>query len=163
MNATTSPKIRETVTLPAGRYVVGDPCYAIPYAKWMEWLEDADYTVQDRNHVLYATVNGYPCVGVSTMHGDGTYFGNNGEEFPVDAGLIGLVDVRCATDEVLRTPGTIVVDFPEPIECLYNAGTIVLGRIEIDTDDSYSEDECYTCAEPESACICGYGEDEDEY
>ena len=27
-----------TVRMPAGTYVVGDPCYSVPDHRWMEWL-----------------------------------------------------------------------------------------------------------------------------
>jgi hypothetical protein len=137
-------RILKVATLPAGRYVVGDPCYAIPDNKWMEWLEAADYMIQDREHVLLADVFGYPCVGVSTMYGDGMYVDDNGHNFPVDAGLIGLVPTAVAPVSVLKDPETVIVELKTPAECRYEDGVIVLGDIRIDTgDQSDDEDEEY--------------------
>ena len=31
------------VEVPAGRYILGDPCYAVPDSEWMELLESCNY------------------------------------------------------------------------------------------------------------------------
>lgn len=130
-------------TLPAGRYIVGDPCYSIgeDHADWMVWLEAADYTQTDRRHVLVADYKGSGlCVGVSTAFGDGCYEDNLGNAHPVDAGMIGVVPVVAADSESVPP---VVVDFPDEFDCYYDDGTIHLGHIVI-----YTGDRCEDCEEP---------------
>lgn len=127
------------VTMPAGTYLVGDPCYAVPDHRWMEWLEAADYETQD---VLLAELDGHPTLGIGTAHGDGTYEGDDGNEYPVDAGLIGVVPVEIADYSDDKYPrGKIMrkVEFTKDFDCSYEDGTIVLGHIEIDTDPEEDE------------------------
>ena len=123
-----------TTTVPAGTYIVGDPCYSVPDDRWMEWLEAADYTTST-HPVLVAELDGQVVVGVSTMYGDGCYAGSDGNEYGVDAGLIGLVPVGVAGDTPGRGPS--LVEFAEPVDCYRDGdGTIHLGHIAIQTGDS---------------------------
>ena len=125
--------IVRTVTIPAGNYYVGDPCYSVPGDLWMPWLEAADYETSSREHVLVADIDGKPVVGVSTAFGDGVYRGSDGFNYPVDAGLIGLVpaSIAKAATSNLRN----LVEFKEPVTCRYDGGTITLGHIRIETGD----------------------------
>lgn len=124
-------KITE-VRMPAGDYYVGDPCYAVPNDRWMEWLEAADFMAcTGRDELLVAELDGKTIVGVSTAYGDGLYPGSDGGEYPVDAGLLGVTPVEVATE----TPfGSRRVTFTEDFICRYDDGTVILGSIEIDTD-----------------------------
>ena len=83
----TAKKNIESVTMPAGEYWVGDPCYSVPDARWMEWLEAADY-INERRYLL-AEIDGQPVLGIGTAYGDGLFPGSDGNEYAVDAGLIG--------------------------------------------------------------------------
>jgi len=123
----------ETVArMPAGEYWVGDPCYAVPADRWMEWLEAAGYQTQDR--YLLAHLDGKPVLGISTAHGDGCYPDDHGNEYPVDAGLIGLVPVEIAADnDAHHLEGMHRVRFDSDFECRYDEGVIVLGHIAINT------------------------------
>lgn len=121
-------------TLPAGEYVVGDPCYAIPEHRWAEWLEAADYTNQ--RHILVAELDGVPAVGVGTAFGDGFYHDQDGRAYPVDAGLIGLVPTSLAVGD-----HSVVVTFDKPVECWYDDGTIHLGDIVIETDEDLDDED----------------------
>ena len=56
----------ETITLPAGTYVVGDPCYTVPDACWGDWLDAAGNEDATRPDILAATLDGHPIVGIST-------------------------------------------------------------------------------------------------
>ncbi|TXH53637.1 MAG: hypothetical protein E6Q97_12790 [Desulfurellales bacterium] len=134
---------KDRAILPAGKYVVGDPCYAIPEHQWMAWLDAADF--RNSGTVLAAELDGFIACGVETCYGDGTYFGNDGHEYPVDAGLIGLVAWEIADQEQTYES---VVTFEAPVECYRDpdTGEIVLGSIIIptgdeDEDDWYDEDE----------------------
>jgi hypothetical protein len=53
----------DTVVVPAGTYILGDPCYAIPDDKWDEAIATTDCFSAP---VGYVTVDGtkYPIMGV---------------------------------------------------------------------------------------------------
>lgn len=151
MNNATNFRILKTATLPAGPYVIGDPCYMINDEHWVPWLEEADFTIPCREHVLLANYRGQPAVGVSTAHGDGQYRDQYGNEYGVDAGLIGAVPTSALTAEQLECAETIVT-FPQDFTCYFDEGVIHIGHIEINTEwDDYAEQD-----EEE------YFEDEDE-
>lgn len=162
-------KVVSVVTVPPGVYVVGDPCYAVPRDRWMEWLEASDYTVQSREHVLCADLDGRTCVGVSTAFGDGEYPDNLGHSYGVDAGLIGLVPIELV-DRSTWSYGEhhmpVIMTFDKPVTCYYDDGTIHLGDVVIKTGDDARDEECYLCGRMFSgygeACDdCALGEDED--
>jgi hypothetical protein len=129
-----------TITMPAGEYWVGDPCYAVPNDRWMEWLNAADFLRQPTPRYLLAELDGYPVLGIGTAYGDGCYPGSDGSAYPVDAGLLGVVPVEVADSDPF---GMRRVVFAQPFECYYDHGTITLGHIDIDTDpeDDDWEDE----------------------
>lgn len=141
-----SPEERGEVTvaiIPAGAYIVGDPCYFVPDDQWQPWLEAANYTYPSREHVLHAPVHGHPVVGVSTAYGDGVYVDEQGREYPVDAGLIGLTPIALAATDWRRDLGHLVT-FDTEIACRYDDGKIHLGPITINTGDE-EEDETEWC------------------
>lgn len=126
---------RDQVVLPAGTYVVGDPCYTIPSPVWSEWLAAAGNDVTSLHHVLaaYVTVttvdeNGptttrHPCVGIHTAYGDGCYEDQDGRDYPVDAAMIGLVPADIFED---RYEGRVTntVTFNGPVTCWCDEGVI---------------------------------------
>jgi hypothetical protein len=152
--------------LPSGFYFLCDPCYVLkgygrnpPYAfgeQWSEVLEQTnyfgdgglfEYKEQDRTHKMVV----YP-----TAYGDGTYYDQYGNEFGVDAGLIGLVPVGATDFEVsfeISSELTIYLRgdspkfhkfdadgitvllcwFPEDIQCQNKGGVLHFGHHVIDT------------------------------
>ena len=88
------------------------------------------YTNSETDHVLAANIDGHMALGVHTMYGDGLYYSSGGHKLPVDAGLIGLVDVRIAPD---GGPGVHRVTFTESVRARYVDGVIHLGDLTIDT------------------------------
>jgi hypothetical protein len=157
------------VLMPAGTYFVGDPCYAVPDDRWHEWLALADPDVFGPNptrndggcaRVLNAELDGHPVLGIGTAYGDGVYQDKQGNSFPVDAGLIGLVSVGLIEDKVRDDLG-VIWTFERPFECSYRDGVIVLGDFEINTEDE-EEDTCYICGDVDDGnCSC-YDEDDAE-
>jgi len=123
-----------TVEVPAGQYVLGDPCYTVPDENWEELLESCKFfenpigevKVDDKTHQVLA---------FRTHYGDGTYKDNQGNEHPVDAGLIGLVPIEYADlDQTDLKP--IIVDFKVPTECSRDAsGTMFFGQFKIMTGE----------------------------
>lgn len=137
------------VEVPAGKYILGDPCYAVPDSEWMELLESCDYfntpigTIR-RNG--YSETTGafkpFKVVAFNTRWGDGCYEGTDGCMYPVDAGLIGLVPIELVGTEELRSDLCTVVTFTTPVKCSSNGdGKLRFGSITIDTDPEDDEDE----------------------
>ena len=136
-------EIRE-VSMPAGKYYLGDPCYLIPDNDWMAWLEAADYTKQ---LTLVATVpnTDFVAMGFSTAYGDGTYplTTPNGDEdgfIPVDAGLIGLVPFDSVDKPSYYDGSYRVVEFDSDIVCTVDQGILDFGGYVVDTDPEASDD-----------------------
>lgn len=155
----------EEFVLPAGTYRLGDPCYSVPDDRWSEWLQAAGLSNEKRN--LYATLDGFPVLGLGTQYGDGEYLDQRGRTYGVDAGLIGLVPVdlpglREDYPDPEQNGVYHVVSFDQPVRCIrYEDGTLVFGDITIPTGDVEDEDEeCWTCGEDAGWCSC---DDEDIY
>ena len=105
----------------------------------MECLEAADYTRKGIQYLM-AEIDGHPVLGIRTAFGDGTYFDEAGNEYPVDAGMIGAVPAEF-TDNLTDRSGTWMegvrrVTFDVPFECRYDkdTGDIWIGLIRIATD-----------------------------
>ncbi len=124
-----------TVTVPAGRYFLGDPCYAVPNEYWTPLLESCDFF--DGSPVGQA--NGAQVLAFGTAWGDGTYNDQHGNCYPVDAGLIGLTPIALAQQhpdfETLESLGHFV-DFERSTTCTKKAGVLTFGNYAIDTDES---------------------------
>lgn len=122
-----------SITMPAGKYFVGDPCYAVKDEMWLDWLNAADYS-QNR-HLVANTPDGYQVVGFNTAHGDGSYFDQYGFRYGVDAGLIGLVpyEHNPEHDSILSN----VVTFDSPfVASVDEKSNMQFGHISILTDNS---------------------------
>lgn len=72
-------------------FYVGDICYVLGdelyHNVWGKWYGYKDGIFKDPKTHLHFAVAG-------TAYGDGCYLGNDGSEFPVDAGVIGLVPLE---------------------------------------------------------------------
>lgn len=122
-------------SLPAGTYFVGDPCYAVPDALWSEFLERGSFVGNEMLRIdnMYAAA-------VDTMHGDGEYRDAKGEyTFPVDAGLLGVVNVDAIQkemlDDIVAHKMGAIVTFDTPFKVSVDGyGLVRVGEILIDTD-----------------------------
>jgi len=114
------------ILVEAGDYWLGDPCYSFNGPRedeWIKWLEAADYT--NNQKVLHAKVPNteFSVLGFGTAYGDGYYAGSDGNNYAVDAGLIGLVPVGYTNDEIptyqdgSKRPICTRVSFKEDTEC----------------------------------------------
>jgi hypothetical protein len=135
MNTMTVTAKACSVTVPAGRYFLGDPCYAVPDEYWEPLLDSCDFF--DGSPVGQA--NGSQVLAFGTAWGDGTYNDQHGNSYPVDAGLIGLTPIALAQQrddfEELEGLGRFV-DFEGPTTCTKEAGVLTFGKYAIDTDES---------------------------
>jgi hypothetical protein len=75
----------------------------------------------------------------STMYGDGEYYDQNGNAYPVDAGLIGCIRVEDLTEEIQFGVGK-VCQFNYEFEVYSQNGVITIGSVVIDTaEGGYDE------------------------
>ena len=95
--------------LPAGTYYIGDPCYVISDSSDAEGIEewhaflDASGILSDSNPTDGGEFEykGHMVWMNHTAYGDGSYLDQHGNEYGVDAGLIGTVPVEVADKEKL--------------------------------------------------------------
>lgn len=132
------------VYVPAGTYVLSDPCYAVPDADWMPLLESCEFFDEP-----VGTVRGHKVYAFSTMYGDGCYSGSDGFEYSVDAGLIGLTPIELVGEKEmselfgLRPSGTKVIFTKETYCSRSSDGTLKFGDIVIETGDVYDDEDDY--------------------
>ncbi len=134
----------EQVTVPAGTYFLGDPCYAVPDEDWMPLLESCDYFNADRNDTgsPVGRVRGFEVLAFGTKYGDGEYLDQYGKSYPVDAGLIGLTPVGLIADTGYALPLGQIVSFDRETLCYEDDGILTFGHIVINTRDE-DEDSWY--------------------
>lgn len=132
-------------TFPAGKYYVGDLCYALNediYDKVYggQGYEDGHYSSDLGQFMMYGT------------GGDGEFKGSDGYGYPVDAGHIGIASIACCNPEK-DIYGGKVFSFDKPVECNFNdtAFTFYSGNFHLrisnygDYNDEYEEEgDCLT-------------------
>ena len=135
--------VRSEVIVPKGSYVIGDPCYAVPDKDWLPLLQSCNY-FEDPIGTIKDETRQFSVLGFSTKWGDGSYRGSDGNVYPVDAGLIGLVPVEMV-EELADHDGDydgVIVKFDRDTLCVNDgSGKLKFGHITIDTDPSDEEEE----------------------
>jgi hypothetical protein len=136
------------MTMPAGKYYIGDLCYVM-HPEWKEVCDlffpanhpprgvEGEFTLKDSRRFA-----SFP-----TAYGDGGYRSNIGTSHSVDAGIIGCIrveDIRDDEADDMETLGAIV-EFDRPFEVSSDGRVLVFGHVEIDTgfDDDEEEEEDY--------------------
>lgn len=134
----------DPLTLPPGRYYVGDPCYVLKGdEQWDTFL--GKYWKHDNTGGGPVTLNGHRMVAFNTQHGDGSYHDGDGREYPVDAGLIAMLPVDLMPAETRwgdfkslgyhNAPGHLF-DFERESRCKREVdGTLIFGTVRIPTGD----------------------------
>lgn len=136
-----------SVYVPAGKYVLSDPCYVVPQDMWIHLLESCDYFNEPEGRVeKYGTE--YKVYAFATAYGDGSYTSSEGHDLGVDSGLIGLTPVELIdTSDHEYNAKNHIVEFTHTTQCYSNEGVLHFGNITVNTeyDESvdYSEDEEY--------------------
>ena len=131
------------VEVPAGHYILGDPCYAVPDKDWDSLLQSCNYFENPIGYVKDG-IQEFPVLAFSTRWGDGCYKGTDGNTYPVDAGLIGLVPVEILGKDVHNLRGDLskIVTFDKTIKCSRDSdGKLRFGHITIDTDPADEEED----------------------
>ena len=141
----TLEKSQKQVILPAGKYIIGDPCYTIPDEEWDKVLDQSGF-FNDQCWAMFRAPNGEqaPVVAFSTAWGDGTYDDGAGRSYGVDAGLIGIIPAGPFGNA--RPFCTHVVEFHSPVNCSEKQGVICFGNVRINTDydvNDISDDDDY--------------------
>ncbi len=117
----------------AGKYYIGDPCYVIANEDWSEFVN------KSFDHEFFKHKGVDVFVG-GTRYGDGVYQDDQGNDYAVDSGTIGLIPVKFVDEDDQSTYelGSIV-EFSEDFLVTYFDGVYRIGPIEIDTQ--YDEEE----------------------
>lgn len=137
------------MTMPAGRYYIGDLCYVMHDA-WDECVDlffpASSYPGQAEGE--FVLKDGRRFASFGTAYGDGTYRSNIGTEHGVDSGSIGCIrveDIRDDQYDNIEELGAIV-DFDQPFEVSKDQGLLVFGHVQIETA---GDDDDYDCFEDE--------------
>jgi hypothetical protein len=139
-------------TLPAGTYYIGDLGYVM-HKDWAEFCEKA--FEKKRNPFDVVTLdNNVSVLFHDTAYGDGEYYDQYFNKYPVDAGLIGAIAVKDIDQKDLVNLNLgHTFKFTSPVEMDYQDGLIVFTdgaiTVEIDTDDVPDDGECYEYYEDE--------------
>jgi len=125
------------ITMPAGRYYIGDLCYVLRDEVWDEVCGilssldrgyDGKFTLKDgRNFVIFGTA-----------YGDGCYNDFMGRRYFVDSGTLGCVEVP---DDFEGFKGSIIAKFDAEFPCYKENAVITFGHVSIDTDPRDEEEE----------------------
>lgn len=115
--------------LKAGKYWIGDLCYIIDRENWNTVCKFLGDGSEMREGVF--TLLGREGAIFGTAYGDGGYYDQEGNEYGVDSGTLGIFPAG-----VFSSPtesGGHIFDFPEdfPVECV--DGEMRFGRIRIPT------------------------------
>ena len=126
----------------SGTYYIGDLCYVM-HDRWDEFC---NLTIVG-NKVLDGEFNlsdGTRFATFTTQWGDGTYKDELGNEYPVDAGLIGCIRVEdIAPEELANIKDGWVVEFVKDFTTFSAGGVISIGTVSIDTDYEEEPEEEY--------------------
>ena len=116
----------------AGKYYVGDLCYVM-HPQWDEFCTKtcSGHDVIDGEITLD---NGVKIAQYGTAFGDGVYEDQFGNDYGVDAGLIGCIRVEDINDPNADLQGGHIIEFPNNFETSYDEGIIFIGHLSIDTD-----------------------------
>ena len=131
------------MSMPAGVYYVGDLCYVMTDKEWDEVCGitisgsvclEGEFQLKDgRRFTMYGT-----------EWGDGVYRDQHGSEYSVDSGTIGCIlldDIKADKyDESLDRLGSVYDFYANFVTSNYK-GVIQFGRVMIDTDPAYEEED----------------------
>lgn len=126
---------------PAGKYYIGDPCYAVKDEKWSDLIESTGcFGLEDRLETKYLNwddgafiYNGRKCFASGTVYGDGTYYDKQYREYGVDAGLLGIIPFESCDGDSME--GGNIVEFEKEFKVYESEGVFYFGNIKIDTDE----------------------------
>ena len=142
------------LVLPAGQYVIADPCYLIGTGSHEQWLELCRKFFFDLDGCDIFEYKGHKFFCSSTQLGDGYYPDQYGHRYAVDAGLIACIPfVLCEINSNTRkfiSDGNgdgykyhNIYQFDKPIHCGFDGTVISIDEIDIDTTYVHPDDPTY--------------------
>jgi len=135
------------MTMPAGKYYIGDLCYVM-HPEWDEVCDlffpaghpprgvEGEFTLKD----------GRRFASFSTAYGDGSYRSNIGTGHSVDSGSIGCIraeDIRDNAYDNIEELGAIV-EFTQPFEVSSDQGLLIFGHVQIETAGDEDDYDCFS-------------------
>lgn len=129
------------VSVPAGDYVVGDPCYVL-HQWWDKFLDNMD-PIKNTSTFEIAPGLEITCVYFDTAYGDGCWEGSDSHMYAADAGMLGLVPaIVLEYGEAAPTWYNRLVTFDTDFTAWHDGvGRMDFDGIRINTNDDDSEDE----------------------
>lgn len=128
--------------LPAGDYVIVDPCYVLNDDHYQRWLDHASAEEKRTGQYPYdsqLSIEASQLVTLSTEWGDGRYDSNMPASFPVDSGNIGCIPTTLVSKDGVRDG--MRHTFTEAFECYRDDnGTLHFGDVEIYTGNEEEDD-----------------------
>ena len=124
------------VKFKAGRYYVGDLCYVMNRDEWDELLElSGDFGDKLGSDQWFGYFKGFQVFAAFTADGDGVYFDNEGREYVVDDGLIGIISADWVEGKEEEIVGLgHIIAFPVDFRVSADGGFFEFGEIVINTD-----------------------------
>jgi len=147
MKSTYIVKIKEKLSLPAGAYYIGDPCYILNSEVYDRILMPSAIEAERNrrnSYEFYSNPNNqYTQRGVvmSTLHGDGCFTSNIGFTFAVDSGQIACIDIACVGIRELIWNSidrkfVYLYTASKPFDCVrHDNGVLRFNSISINTSD----------------------------
>jgi hypothetical protein len=134
------------MTMPAGKYYIGDLCYVM-HPEWTEVCRlffpvDAPPKGVEGEFTL---ADGRRFASFATAYGDGEYRSSINTSHSVDSGSIGCIRAEDIRDneysqETLAELGAFV-EFDQPFEVSNDQGMLTFGHVQIETAGGYDWDE----------------------
>lgn len=127
-----------TLTLPPGKYYIGDLCYVLGKDVYDKVFGGYDYEMG----IYKEKATGYIFAMNGTAYGDGEYPGSDGKKFCVDAGIIGICPISLMAK---NDGGGHIYTFRNEVVCTFKHGRFFfdsgLDSLVVDTtgddDDEY--------------------------
>lgn len=127
----------DQIKLPAGTYFIGDLCYVLGN----RWDEVCNLII-DGNEVkegAFTLPDGTQFILFGTAYGDGLYYDQIGNEYPVDAGSIGCVLADKVDSDARLDLGNLHT-FENDVWVDSDGKVLNFGHICIDTDPVFEEE-----------------------
>ena len=118
------------------KYWIGDLCYILPEDNYHDAVMSEQGQWQSKNGISFAYG--------STAYGDGLYFDNLDRQYPVDAGIIGIVALDGSFEPRLgyeRGGNTFEFEKPPTVDITGGVFCFADGRVFIDTTEDEEDDE----------------------
>jgi hypothetical protein len=135
------------MTMPAGKYYIGDLCYVMPDEDWEQLCiltapRMGTWGKSTQGEFELADGRRFACY--DTKWGDGVYHDEIGHSYSVDAGVIGCIkleDIKYVDNYDQFLDVGAIVEFDEPFVTSEHEGQIQFGYIIVETNPAYEDEE----------------------